>query len=346
MKAVILAGGTGTRLWPMSRDIKPKQFHTFVGNKTMLQQTFERLSFLKPTDIFVATNVQYEKLVRQQLKGLPEGNLIIEPAMRDTAPCICYAAHYLEEKGFKNEVMAIIYADHLIQKPEEFKRALIFAEKHIKKTNRLGVVAVRAKYPNPNLGYIRIGQTISESKEGLEVYELEKFVEKPSIETAKKFLNSYKYLWNTGLYMWKVGTILNKFKQFAPDIYKYTEKSSTYEKAQKISIDYAIMEKIAPDMVNVIPAELGWNDIGNWAALHEELALQESENVSIGDHVGIDTTGSVILGTSGKLIVTYGIKDMVIVDTPEALLVMPKGKASEAKKLIEEIRKKKKDRFL
>ncbi|MBI5413315.1 mannose-1-phosphate guanylyltransferase [Candidatus Peregrinibacteria bacterium] len=346
MKAVILAGGTGTRLWPMSRDIKPKQFHTFVGNKTMLQQTFERLSFLKPADIFVATNVQYEKLVRQQLKNLPKENLIIEPAMRDTAPGICYAAHYLAQKGFKNEVMAIIYADHLIQKPEEFKRALLFTEKHIKKTNRLGVVAVRAKYPNPNLGYIRIGQTISESREGLEIYELEKFVEKPNIETAKKFLNSYKYLWNTGLYMWKVGTILNKFKQFAPDIYKNTENSSTYEKAQKISIDYAIMEKIASNTVNVIPAELGWNDIGNWAALHEELAFQESENVSIGDHVGIDTAGSVILGESGKLIVTYGIKDMVIVDTPEALLVMPKSKAGEAKKLIEEIKKKKKERFL
>lgn len=146
--------------------------------------------------------------------------------------------------------------------------------------------------------------------------------------------------------MWKVGTILNKFKQFAPDIYKNTENASTYGEAKKISIDYAIMEKIAPSAVNVIPAELGWNDIGNWAALHEQLALYESENVSMGEHVGIDTAGSVILGESGKLIVTYGIKDMVIVDTPEALLVMPKGKAGEAKKLIEEIKKKKKERFL
>lgn len=347
MKAVILAGGTGTRLWPMSRDNKPKQFHSFVGDKTMLQETYSRLSFLNPKDIFVATNKNYEDLVKKQLPGLPKDRLIIEPAMRDTAPCICFAAHKLSNMGFDNEVMAIVYADHLIQKPEILQKTLMFAENHISKTNKLGVIAVRAKYANPNLGYIRIGKSIMENEEGLEIYELERFVEKPTEEKAKKFLTSFKYLWNTGLYMWKVSTILKEFKKFSPKIFEKTAKESTYGDSPKISIDYAIIEKIKPKNIHVFPSDLGWNDIGNWAALHEELAKEEKENVSIGDHLQLDTEGSVVLGGGGgKLIVTYGVKDMVIIDTDETLLVMPKSKAAHVKDLIEEIKKRKKERFL
>lgn len=346
MKAVILAGGAGSRLWPMSRDLKPKQFHCFVGKKTMLQQTYERLSFLNKEDVFVATSVQYEKLARAQLPSLPASQLILEPAMRDTGPCICFAGHHLAKMGFSNEVMAIVYADHLIQKTDEFKKALLFSEKHIKATNKLGVIAVRAKYPNPNLGYIRIGRSIEESEHGLEIYELERFVEKPKLETAKRFLYSYKYLWNTGLYMWKTETILKKFKKLAPEIYEATKDETLYSKAPKISIDYAIMERLPRSSVHVIPADLGWNDIGNWAALHEELAQNEKENISTGDLINIETEGSVVLGDSGKLIVTYGVKNMVIVDTPEALLIMPKEKSAEVKKLVEEIKKQKKEKFL
>lgn len=346
MKAVILAGGTGTRLWPLSRDLKPKQFHSFVGTQTMLQQTYDRLSFLPKKDIFVSTNEQYASLVKKQLPNLPESNLIIEPGMRDTGPCICFAAHFLANLGFNKEVMAIVYADHLIQNPQEFEKALLLAESHIKTENKLGVIAVRAKYPNPSLGYIKIGPLKKTTENGFEIYELEKFVEKPKPETARKFLTSYKYLWNTGLYMWKVKKILAEFRASQPLIYKATKKSATYITAPKISIDYAIMERINPKEVHVIPAELDWNDIGNWAALHEELARHDLENISSGEAITLDTEGSIVIGNSGKLVVTYGVKNMVVVDTPEALLIMPKEKAADVKKIIEEIKKTKQEKYL
>lgn len=346
MKAVILAGGTGTRLWPLSRDLKPKQFHAFSGNKTMLQQTYERLSFLNPHDIFVATNAQYADIVKRQLKKLPAENLIIEPVARDTGPSICFAATRLKNLGFKNEVMAIVYADHLIQKSEEFKATLLAAQTHIKKSNKLGVIAIRAKSPNPHLGYIKIGKLVKSSDAKFEIYELEKFVEKPSVETAKKFMLSYKYFWNTGLYMWKVGTILEKFKIHAPEIFKTAQNEETYAESPKISIDYAIMEKIAPSSVHVMPADLGWNDIGNWAALYEELTKKENENLSVGRHLSIETKGSVVIGGYGKLIVTHGVKDLIIVDTPEALLIMPRERAADVKNVVEIIKKQKQGKFL
>ena len=312
----------------------------------MLQQTYERLSFLNPQDIFVATNAQYSDIVKRQLKKLPTENLIIEPVARDTGPSICFSATHLKNLGFKNEVMAIVYADHLIQKSEEFKTTLLAAQAHIKKSNKLGVIAIRAKSPNPHLGYIKIGKLVSGSDKKFEIYELEKFVEKPSVETAKKFMLSYKYFWNTGLYMWKVGTILEKFKTHASAIFKTAQDEKTYVQSPKISIDYAIMEKIAPSSVHVMPADLGWNDIGNWAALYEELTKKENENLSVGRHLSIETKGSVVIGGYGKLIVTHGVKDLIIVDTPEALLIMPRERAADVKHVVEIIKKQKQGKFL
>lgn len=345
MKAIILAGGTGTRLWPLSRDSKPKQFHTFMGERTMLQQTYDRLKFLHSEDIFVSTNENYIDLVKEQLPMVAAKNLIVEPAMRDTGPSFCYSAHILHERGFDEEVMTIVYADHLMLHPEVFEEALITAVDYAEKTEKLGVIAARAKYANPNLGYIKIGKPIATSPEGLDVYELATFVEKPTIERAKEFLHSHKYLWNTGLYLGKVKVMHEAFKTHAPEILSKIE-SGHYADAPKISFDYAISEKLPAHSMFVIPAELGWNDIGTWAALHEELTTHKDENVVLGEHIGLQTTGSIIYGQPKKIIATYGLKDIVIVDTPDALLVMSKEHSKEVKQIVQELETQSKRRYL
>ena len=346
MKALILAGGSGTRLWPISREKKPKQFHAFAGDRTLLQMTLDRLDFLKPADIFVSISAPYAAELKRQLPRFSASHIFIEPESRDTGPAITYAAHRLSRR-FPNEVMAVIYADQMIQNKDEFRKKLLVAEQLARKNHTLNIIEVKAKFPNPNLGYVKIGRLRQVHSDGTEIYDLDRFVEKPDIETAKKYTTSHKYLWNTGIYVWEIKTILEKFKKHAPDIYSaVTDEKTPYGNCPKISIDYCLMEKINPRDVRIIPAELGWSDVGTWSSLFDELVDDPDGSFIQGEHIGLDTTGSVIVSNSGKLIVTSGVKNMVIVDTPDAVLVMPKEKAAEMKKVIEELRKRKKEKYL
>lgn len=355
MKAVILAGGSGTRLWPYSRTKKPKQFQPFIGNRTMLQATWDRLNFLRSKDIWVATQAEYAKEVKKELPGLHRNQIFLEPAYKETGPCIGLAAALIAAEN-PDEIMAVIYADHLIQKKEIFVRALKTAEQLTKEKNSLTIIEVKATFPNINLGYVQIGKLL-EIKNGMEVWSCKRFIEKPSPERARKFLTSYKYLWNTGLYMWKVSTILEQFKKYLPKTYTalmHIQKAAAtgdikkrdaaiaqyYPLCDKISIDYGVMEKVNPEMVRVIPADLGWNDVGTWDALYDELTEFSDQNLTKGTVVALDTKGSLIYGNKKKLITTVGVENLIVVDTDDVLLICKKGEGAKVKKLVEELKKK------
>lgn len=304
MKAVILAGGGGTRLYPLSTPERPKQFLDLVSDKTMIEETLDRIDFLTPEDIYIAINKDHLSLVHEILPQIPENNIIIEPDLRDTASCIGFAATIIE-KRHPGEVMAIIYADHLINNKEEFQNCLHVAEE-LSKEGFLNIVEVTANYPETNYGYVKLGEpykkfeqppsaasqddSASENNSSsplppIETFILDSFKEKPDLETAEKFLADGSYLWNTGIYVWKASTLLDHYAALKPETYSKLEKmaeaydtpeqeqvvQSIYPTLEKISIDFAIMERVDPSEVRIIKADLGWTDIGNFESLYKEL---------------------------------------------------------------------------
>jgi mannose-1-phosphate guanylyltransferase len=348
MKAVILAGGVGSRLWPMSRNSKPKQFQKITGEKTMIQETYERLSFLRPEDIFIATNKNFfEDILLQQLPEIPSSNIILEPSLRDTATCIGFAAMKLSLID-PEDVMAIIYADHLVKDADQFIEKLKVAEKLAKEQKTLNIIEVKAKSPNVNLGYVQTGKKIEEIN-GNEILEFKKFTEKPDLEKAKQFIKSEDYLWNTGMYVWRIDTILEKYKKHLPGTYEKlirmknaigTDQEESivekeYASCEKISIDYAIMEKVDPKEVRIIPADFGWSDVGTWESIHDELIKNPGDNVIQANAVSVDTKGSLIKSDNlNKIIAVIGLENIVVIDTPDALLICPKDRSQDVKKIV------------
>ncbi|MDA1061042.1 MAG: sugar phosphate nucleotidyltransferase [bacterium] len=332
MKAVILAGGGGTRLWPLSTLEQPKQFQKLVSEETMIQQTINRIDFLDHKDIYLAINEKHLDLAKKLCPQIPEENILIEPALRDTASCIGYAAATIEERN-PGEVMAIIYADHLIKNKKEFQEKLKVAEK-LAQEGFLNIVEVEAKEPNTNYGYVKLGKEID-----TDIFELDSFKEKPDHETAKKFIEDGNYLWNTGIYVWKASTILEKFKEHQPEtheILKSIAESHTterYKDLEKISIDYAIMEKVDPKEVRIIKADLGWSDIGNFEALFEEMSNSPEKNITRGNVKLLNCKGCLVYADNDKEIKAIGLENTIIVDTPDGLLVSDKHQSKRIKEI-------------
>jgi mannose-1-phosphate guanylyltransferase len=342
MNIVILAGGAGTRLWPMSSKEKPKQFQKLVSSKTMLQETVARVLFVGIENITICTNKEYESLVREQIPELPETNLILEPTVQDTGPSIGLAAALIAQKN-PDAIMSVVYADHLVQDEKEFREKLEAAAALAEKEDTLNIMEVKAKYPNTNLGYVRIGRMLKEEN-GVEVYEFKAFKEKPDYETAKRFLSSYSYLWNTGYYVWRVSTILKEFEKHLPQTYEQlvriqngTPIEEAYPLCDKISIDYGVMEKVDPHRVRIIPADLGWSDIGTFASLHDELAQEPGANLTKGKVLAVDSEGCLLYNEGTDLMAAFGLKDMVVVNADGHTLICPKNRSADLKILLKKL---------
>ena len=346
---VIMAGGKGERFWPKSRINLPKQFLSLTDDgKSMIQHTVERVKNLVDIEnIYVVTNEMYKNLVSEHIPDIPEANIIIEPAAKNTAPCIGLAAVHIAKKD-TNSKMIILPSDHLIKFNEIFIDTLKIALDVVEKDDNLATIGITPNYPETGYGYINF--TKGENfKDSANVYEVLRFVEKPNLEKAKEYLTSGQYLWNSGMFVWKASTILKNFKEYLPEIYEGLQKigesinTEEYEEVLRKefpnlpseSIDYGIMEKAKN--IYVIPGNFGWDDVGSWLSLERINKTNQDGNVISGNVISIKTKNSIIQGNE-KLIATIGLDDIVIVDTEDVTLICHKNNSQEVKEIINNLR--------
>jgi mannose-1-phosphate guanylyltransferase len=346
---VILAGGSGERFWPLSRKSKPKQFLNLDDSGlSLIQATVRRLTGIpgvEVEDILIVTGVDHRMQVLEHLPELPTENLLVEPVARDTAAAVLYAALKVAQMD-PDGVMGVFHSDHRVDQPESFVRVVQQATALAAAGEVLVTIGIEATYPSVAYGYIERGESTDSDDEKREftAYQVVRFTEKPDSVHAQEFLATGRYSWNSGMFIWKVQTILTAFERHQPELFSALSAAvsrrggirSVYPTLQKISIDYAILEKA--DNVVVIPAELGWDDLGDWNAL-ERLLRGHGENVAVGRHVGIDTEGAILYTTNGDdLIATIGLEDVVVVRTAEVTLVVHKDRTQDIKKLVQHLK--------
>lgn len=353
----------GTRLWPLSRQKHPKQFHPLVGKQTLVQNAV--YNSLRPEfpwrRIFLSTGEKYFSQVQEQLPDLPPENFILEPEMRDTAPAVAYAVLRVMER-YPHDPVAILWQDHLVHKPLLFRKILCQAAEIVASGEKpLVYLGVPPRYPSVNLGYIKVGKTIAKEKEWTKSAFLG-FTEKPDKDKAKKFFAGKKHLWNPGYFVCRPEFLLQKFKEQrkAYDIYDKMEKirqalgtaeeaeviKATFPNIDKEAIDYVVHEQMKSSEALVIGADFGWSDIGEWRALKEALEKDPRDNLIHGQCISYATEGCLIYSFSDRLVATVGLKDTIVVDTEDALLVCSVGQAPNVKKLVKMLKEKKLEKYL
>ena len=353
MKAVIMAGGQGTRFWPVSREKKPKQFLEIGGSRTMLQETAARFQpLLAAEDVYVVCGQRYVQQVREQLDQLREGQIIIESSARNTAPCIGLAALYLRRQ-FPDEVMAVFPSDHVIQDVAEFHQVLQAAQE-LAREGWLVTFGIHPSYPATGYGYVQKGDLLGEFG-GCAAYKVAGFTEKPDRSRAEQFLQEGKYYWNSGMFVWSIDRILTEMERHMPELYQALMEmdgswedrvgmAKIYSGLEKTSIDVGVMEK--SEKIAVLPCTLGWSDVGNWRAL-EQVAGSDGKGVtSNSPHVNIDSRDSVLYSSQGKLIALVGVQDLVVVDSPDALLICARERIEDVKRVVEDLEKQGWDKYL
>ena len=344
-----MAGGVGSRFWPVSTQHFPKQFHDMLGTgETLIQKTFNRLARLIPSEnIFILTNERYNDLVFEQLQGVTKRQVVLEPAMRNTAPCILYASLKIQKEN-KDAVMIVAPSDHWIEDEDTFSENVKTAFDFCESNDALMTLGITPTFPNTGYGYIEYDKTSTN-----EIKSVNQFREKPDYETAKTFLDQGNFLWNAGIFMWSVKTVINTFKSNQPELFELFESGfnvyntefeddfirDNYGKAENISVDYAIMEKSGN--VYVIPATFDWNDLGTWGSLYDKLDKDKNANAVVNSKGLLeDSNGNMIRSKKDKIVVVDGLNDYIIVDKDEDLLIFPKEKEQDIKKVLQNVKAK------
>lgn len=350
--AVIMAGGSGQRFWPQSREKHPKQLLSLSGSKSLIQTTIRRLSkFVAPNDILVVATENIAGVLKNHVPDVPSANIIVEPMGRNTAPCIVLAALHAGRHG--DPVMVIAPADHVIKDEERFIQVITSAVKVAAGCDEVVTVGIVPTAPETGYGYIHRGEYFLKNQR---VYRVKRFVEKPDRATAEQYLADGNYFWNSGMFVVRVSVLLKLVRQHLPGLYaKIPDMRKAifnnerdllrecYRSLESISIDYGIMEKA--DNVLMIPGDFGWDDVGSWTALERICDTDENGNVVSGEHVGVDTSNCIIQGNS-RLIATVGLKDIIVVETEDSVLVCPKERAQDVRLVVNQLKKKGKIQYL
>lgn len=353
---VIMCGGVGSRFWPISRNDRPKQFLDFLGSgKSLLQLTVERISHVvAPENIILVTNRQYETIIREQLPEVKSSNILLEPARRNTAPCVCWAAHHIYALDPEATIVTLP-SDHLVLKEMAFVDAVEKGLAFVEREERLLTLGIKPTNPNTGYGYIQQGPDAGQP--GFK--KVKSFTEKPDIEMAGMFLRSGEFFWNAGIFLWKASSILNAFSRYSPEIAQLLEApAGVYDSEREtpfieenfplcpsISIDYAIMEKA--DNVYVETVDLGWSDLGTWSALYDAAPHDGNRNVVQNNNVlAQNCEGSVFAVPKGKVVVAAGLKDFIVADSDNALLICPRSDEQKIRHIVTEVKSRFGEKFV
>ncbi|MFC4721399.1 mannose-1-phosphate guanylyltransferase [Geojedonia litorea] len=347
--AILMAGGVGSRFWPVSTQEFPKQFHDMLGTgDTLIQKTFNRLSNIIPNEnIFILTNARYKELVFKQLPNVMQRQVLLEPAMRNTAPCILYAALKIQKEN-PNALMIVAPSDHWIENEQAFAENVKEAFDFCEQKDALMTLGIQPTFPNTGYGYIEYDKTAVTP-----IKPVQQFREKPDYETAKSFLAQGNFIWNAGIFMWSAKSVISAFRINQPNLYAIFESGvevyntdkeeafieENYSKSENISVDYAIMEK--SENVFVLPATFDWNDLGTWGSLYDKLNKDNDHNAFVNARALTESaSGNLIRTANDKIVVIDGLKDYIVVDDNEVLLIFPKAKEQNIKQILQKVKSK------